>query len=39
VDLANPRSLKPHYKERILKQALYAWRAGQSKHRRSVLRN
>ncbi len=24
VDLANPKSLKPHYKERILKQALYA---------------
>ena len=24
VDLANPNSLKPHYKERILKQALYA---------------
>ena len=24
VDLANPSSLKPHYKERILKQAVYA---------------
>lgn len=24
VDLANPRSLKPHFKDRILKQALYA---------------
>jgi predicted nucleotidyltransferase len=24
VDLANPKSLKPHYKERILKQAVYA---------------
>lgn len=24
VDLANPSSLKPHYKERILKQAIYA---------------
>ncbi|HVX00296.1 MAG TPA: nucleotidyltransferase family protein [Candidatus Babeliaceae bacterium] len=24
VDLANPRSLKPHFKERILKQAVYA---------------
>lgn len=24
VDLANPDSLKPHYKERILKQAVYA---------------
>ena len=24
VDLANPRSLKPHYKESILKQDLYA---------------
>lgn len=24
VDLANPKSLKPHYKERILKQAMYA---------------
>ncbi len=24
VDLANPNSLKPHYKERILKQAVYA---------------
>lgn len=24
VDLANPNSLKPHYKERILKQAIYA---------------
>lgn len=24
VDLANPRSLKPHYKDRILKQAVYA---------------
>ena len=24
IDLANPRSLKPHYKDRILKQAVYA---------------
>lgn len=24
VDLANPRSLKPHFKDRILKQAIYA---------------
>jgi predicted nucleotidyltransferase len=24
VDLANPDSLKPHYKNRILKQAVYA---------------
>lgn len=24
VDLANPNSLKPHYKERILQQAVYA---------------
>lgn len=24
VDLANPRSLKPHFKNRILKQAVYA---------------
>lgn len=24
VDLANPRSLKPHFKERILQQAIYA---------------
>lgn len=24
VDLANPRSLKPHFKERILKTAVYA---------------
>jgi predicted nucleotidyltransferase len=24
VDLANPRSLKPHYKEHILRQAVYA---------------
>jgi len=24
IDLANPDSLKPHYKERILKQAVYA---------------
>jgi len=24
VDIANPSSLKPHYKERILKQAVYA---------------
>lgn len=24
VDLANPYSLKPHYKERILKQTIYA---------------
>jgi predicted nucleotidyltransferase len=24
VDLANPKSLKPHYKERILSQAIYA---------------
>ena len=24
IDLANPNSLKPHYKERILKQAIYA---------------
>lgn len=24
VDLANPLSLKPHFKERILKQAIYA---------------
>jgi uncharacterized protein len=24
VDIANPKSLKPHYKERILKQAVYA---------------
>jgi predicted nucleotidyltransferase len=24
VDMANPRSLKPHYRARILKQALYA---------------
>lgn len=24
VDLANPRSLKPYFKERILKQAIYA---------------
>ncbi len=24
VDIANPQSLKPHFKDRILKQALYA---------------
>lgn len=24
IDLANPRSLKPHYREIILKQAVYA---------------
>jgi predicted nucleotidyltransferase len=24
IDLANPRSLKPHFKNRILKQAVYA---------------
>jgi hypothetical protein len=24
IDLANPVSLKPHYKQRILKQAVYA---------------
>jgi predicted nucleotidyltransferase len=24
VDLANPESLKPHFKDRILKQAIYA---------------
>lgn len=24
VDIANPNSLKPHFKERILKQAIYA---------------
>ena len=24
IDLANPRSLKPHYKDRILQQAVYA---------------
>jgi len=24
IDLANPRSLKPHFKERILQQAVYA---------------
>jgi hypothetical protein len=24
IDLANPYSLKPHYKERILKQTIYA---------------
>lgn len=24
VDIANPNSLKPHYKERILKQTIYA---------------
>jgi len=24
VDIANPKSLKPYYKDRILKQALYA---------------
>ncbi|MFN3640932.1 MAG: nucleotidyltransferase family protein [Flavobacterium sp.] len=24
VDIANPYSLKPHYKERILKQTIYA---------------